>query len=567
MASGATLVLGTVGFVRHMEALQRPWQFLEPVNLAIGLFFGRFPGDLGHAAPVELQVARLLGPAVLAAGVIGAFVRNSLWRLRHLRLATLRGHSVLLGLDARSVALASDLRRRRAEVVILDEFGAEAHIEACRRLGVLLLSGSPRTGAALVAARARQARHIVVFGSTDSASLDLGMVASECLRGAATPRVLVGLGDPGLLERLVREPRVGPQVVDRFTLFSTVGLEARSLLARFPLDGDGIGPGVGTRAFLVLVGDSLLTRCLAQQAARVGHFANDTSVSIWLLSGSSVPGAPLLDVPGLALAADVHHLVADPAVPATWQAVWAAVGAQPSRVTLVFADDDGATNLARAVAVPPLPASAVGCAVVTLSPDHAALAASIGKVRPSVGGRIPLFAAVPAVEAITAENVFHEAMDGMARGIHEHYLQGQRAMGRLDPGRASHQPWDLLSEDFKEANRSQADHIAVKLRSLGLVAVRGASALAFAPTSEQLEALSRAEHRRWNADRHLAGWTRALVLDAARKQTPHLCAWDELSEDVRQWDRRAVQSIPEVLAIAGLGIAPAGPADAGPSGR
>ncbi len=380
---------------------------------------------------------------------------------------------------------------------------------------------------------------------------------STCTDGGG-PTVQVGVTDPGVLDRLFREPGVRADACDNLALFGTVGLQARSLLSRFPLDGRGIRPGQGTRVFLVAVGDSALVRSVVQLAARIGHFANDTSVSIWVLGHEpAAQPAPVDWGAGLDRAAEVRVIAGDPSRDETWREVLVAMAAQPAWAILAFADEQGSVNLRRAAAVPLLPEGVEGVATVILSsePD---LAASLGRIRPRVGGRLSLHAFLPVVEAITADNVFREAMDAIARGIHEHYLRGQRAAGRLDPENPAHRPWSRLDADFKDANRSQADHIVVKLRALGLEVRSGSTGGpgAFAPTTTELEALSRAEHRRWNADRLLAGWTWGPVKDVASRRTPYLCAWADLAEDVREWDRRAVLAIPDVLALAGLGIQP-----------
>jgi hypothetical protein len=137
----------------------------------------------------------------------------------------------------------------------------------------------------------------------------------------------------------------------------------------------------------------------------------------------------------------------------------------------------------------------------------------------------------------------------------------------LNPALPAHRAWEQLPAEYREASRYQAAHIGIKLRALGLrVGPAGPGSVQAPFTHEQMEALSKAEHQRWAADRLLAGWTLGPVKDPAHRQTPFLCPWDDLPEEVREWDRRAVRSIPDTLALVGLGAFPAGaPTPAGRS--
>ena len=56
-------------------------------------------------------------------------------------------------------------------------------------------------------------------------------------------------------------------------------------------------------------------------------------------------------------------------------------------------------------------------------------------------------------------------IDRIARAIHEAYLAKHPPAPGVAPT-PSQLPWDRLPEEFKQANRAQADHIDVKLRAI-----------------------------------------------------------------------------------------------------
>jgi hypothetical protein len=116
-------------------------------------------------------------------------------------------------------------------------------------------------------------------------------------------------------------------------------------------------------------------------------------------------------------------------------------------------------------------------------------------------------------------------------------------------------PWESLAADLQDANRHQADHIPVKLRAVGCFSSapgdQGSEVTAF--SAEELELLARMEHARWNAERFLAGWTLGPKDDENRTH-PYLVSWEELPEEIREYDREAVRHLFPMLESVNLRV-------------
>ena len=152
------------------------------------------------------------------------------------------------------------------------------------------------------------------------------------------------------------------------------------------------------------------------------------------------------------------------------------------------------------------------------------------------------------------EAIIEGDLDKKARAIHAHYLEKRKS----HPGFGTQETdviWEDLSQEYKDSNRKAADHIGVKIRGIGCEIVTSKDTREETVfTSEELEQLSELEHRRWNAERSLAGWTYGKIKNEKIRQTPYLVPWSKLPENIKDYDREALQNIPDVLRMVGLKV-------------
>lgn len=130
-------------------------------------------------------------------------------------------------------------------------------------------------------------------------------------------------------------------------------------------------------------------------------------------------------------------------------------------------------------------------------------------------------------------DLLHGNRDDLAKAFHEDY----RAKPRVDqdgkpvpPGPAD-RPWEELAETYRASNRRAADHLPVKLASLGY-RVLGAPLTLPAPPPALNEAavhhLAALEHATWANDKRLAGWRYCPERDDARRFHPDLVPFAQL---------------------------------------
>ncbi|MCU0521471.1 MAG: RyR domain-containing protein [Anaerolineae bacterium] len=142
----------------------------------------------------------------------------------------------------------------------------------------------------------------------------------------------------------------------------------------------------------------------------------------------------------------------------------------------------------------------------------------------------------------------------LGRAIHERYRVNQQ--GAKPPDDPAMQPWDLLSEALREANRRQGDDIERTLHVIGcgVRPAAGDGPTPFAFSDGEVEAMGAVTHEHWVEGRLATGWTAGPERDVSRQITPYLVPYEQLPDEAKEWDRQAVRAIPEVLAAAGLEV-------------
>ncbi len=160
-------------------------------------------------------------------------------------------------------------------------------------------------------------------------------------------------------------------------------------------------------------------------------------------------------------------------------------------------------------------------------------------------------------ETLTIDVVVNEALDQMARTLHNDYAKTQLGLGETADDNASLIPWSELPAHKKRANQRAAAHIDVKLRLCDCAAYSEAAAadeVEFPPDARLLEQLSRLEHHRWMADKYLAGYSFGEHRDEDQMLHPDLVPWEALSEADKEKDRDNIRRIPALLKIQRLKV-------------
>jgi len=155
-------------------------------------------------------------------------------------------------------------------------------------------------------------------------------------------------------------------------------------------------------------------------------------------------------------------------------------------------------------------------------------------------------------ETLTIDVVVNEALDLTARTLHNDYARTQIARGETAENNPSLIAWSELPGHKKKANQRAAAHIDVKLRICGCVAYAqeaSAAEVQYPPDDHALQLLAQLEHRRWMADKHLAGYSYGPKRDEDQMLHPDLIPWEQLTEADKEKDRDNIRRIPALLKL------------------
>ena len=547
VAALCALALGFVGFRDYYGAgAYTSWDLLY---LSLQLFPLQ-SGAITGPAPLSLEVARLLAPVVAAYALAVVVVSVAREELAGMRTRLNRGHVVVCGLEA-GWALTRMLRARNERVVVIERDPAHPRIETCRSEHIRVLVGDARDEHLLRRAGITRARRLFVVCGDDAVNMKIAEQARRIVAGQRRPGagrsarrldVLVHVADPYLSSLLTMQEMGRPDRDDvRLDFFSLYAGGARALLSQYPLGARSAG-GNDAR-HMVVIGLGRLGRQMVVQAARNwGADEHRADERLWVTVADSQAEDRLVSLrarhPFLEPICELNHVELPPdPLHILHSSVFDVPGCPPvSHVFVCLPDDAQGLGVGLALSRM-LKHRGIPIVVRTYDADVAALLPSAAE--PDGAG---LYVFDQLDRTCRPDQLFAGVHETVARGIHDTWVRQQRAAGRTAADNPLMVDWEQLPKDAKESNRSQAEHIPVKLAAVGCemgpLTERDAELFAFAPA--ELELLAQLEHARWMAQ--------------ARADHPTKVSWEVLSEEMKEIDRNFVRRMPALLASVGFQI-------------
>ena len=545
--AAVAFVLGITGLYRLKAETGRPDELAWPDAIYFCLRLFGFNYDLGGGGSDpyatgnwQLWVARFLAPATTALAVVKAVAESVTQRCDRFRISRWRNHAVVCGVGERGSHLALSLRRERKQVVVIDEKDDVEHLKMLRAQGILAIRGNATDPATLAAARVDTAAVIVALTPSIETNLEVVLAASERKNGyggmalAYAPRSFATMFEG---QQPFRQSTNGSQRFLQCGFFDHNATAARVLANKHV-------PGLAATLFkeqrgarILVAGDGevlpeLLGVLIAQCQVVGPHLPDITLVTS---DEDSIGRGFPFDHPQMSLVVDLHrHRISKSQMPSlSLDSLANCDKAKPFDLAFVACREDGDTlTLATTLAQQE---SLVRGVIAGLAPSthlDGKFDQYFGTTQPFAGIVVHNLLAL----GCEARDVVRQELDEQAKAIHEKYFADSKRQGRQEGDSLAMHPWEALRGDFRESNRSAADHIAVKTQILRL-----------SQSEHTIELLAEAEHRRWMAERIVSGWRHATSRNDHKRLHHNFVPYDALTEEDREKDRENVRK-----ALAGL---------------
>lgn len=569
VAGVTAFALGYVGMHAYQLATDGPAGLFDITYRVLQLFVLESGALMdGDAIPVTLEVARFLAPAVGAAALLRVLATLFRDQLQLLRMRLLRGHVIVCGLGRKGLGLARSLRAERVAVVVIELDAGNDHIDSCRATGATVLVGDATDRATLHRAGIAWASRVVSVCGDSGTNAEVAAAVHDVTSNRRDPiDCLVHVDEPRLFD-LLRTRYMASSGEPRFRLdiFNVFERGAQVLLLRHPFDGDGTSASHGTPPHVLVVGLGRLGQRLVVEAARTWRSRVPPpphQLRMTVVDQGATANLALLELrhPEIRGACDIAPVDLRVETPEFEDARYLSDDLQVPAPTIAYVCfDDDVLALRTGLVVHDVLA---GAPVVVRSRAERGVPALLRTIpRTSEFDRLHAFALLD--HACDADFVLGGFNELLARALHAQYVGHREAQGwsfgttldadrRMDPSLA---PWHELSESLRASNRAQAAHTGAKLEAVGctLVDLRDWEAEPFSFTNDEVEHLAALEHQRWVEERAAAGWRRG-PRDPGRRRSPYLVDYDELPDDIKEFDRMFVRNLPHILARLGYQIA------------
>jgi len=556
IAAITTIVFGTIGF----RDLHDDFPFSTHVYLAVQLLTLDSGATEGKEVSWPLQIARWSGVVAALGAIVNTLVAVFAGRIHRYLLRRMRHHAVIIGAGQAGMQLASDLLTEGHRVIIIETDENNRAVTTLVERGVNEFIGDGREKEILMAAAVHNADILVIVAGSDTRNLEILHAVEETCQHrnphASPLRCYIHIVDKRLDQLRERiSASTTTSAGTEISFFNRFDNSARLLLEAVPLDRETIRADDKRQVHLVIIDMNPLGEALLRQALAIGHFANHRPLAITVIDNHAAEKEQglLVRIPELHKCGDLTFV--DGALQqASIQELLKNLLTNPAQiVSIAICHADSQSSLADCLDLTPLLTDHNNLVYLNLGGDERA--AKMLNVSKSKDIRLVPFGNTDT--ACSSRAVFRRELDILAQKIHDTYRARRAADGDSEQDFPAMRPWEQLGDEYRNMNRQQADHMAVKMRSLGCQVLpdsSGEDPTAFQISDDEIEVLAITEHQRWAAARRLAGWRFGATRNNTNLLHPDLVPWSDLDEPTRDYDREPVRNLPQLLATIGYSI-------------
>jgi TrkA-N domain/RyR domain len=505
---------------------------------------------------------KVLGAIITAFATIKASTAIFHQQIQAIRLSFSNNHVVVCGNGRKASFFTKAFYEDGYKVVLVSKDKDTGTLQQFRDLNILIVAGDPTDREILQKARVQKAQYLVAVCENDGDNAEIAVNAralvAESPQGVLT--CIVHITNQHLCT-LLKEREIMAQKGDSFRMefLNVFESGARQLLKEFPGFGEDVR---NSRPHLLIVGLGPMGKSLAVHAGMLWRMAPDKPIPklpITLVAEDAEQKKEFLEL-------HFHQLNG------FWDLIPVGVKIDSPQFhqAKFLRDEQGYCNITMAYVCLEDDSRSLSAALalfqhlryedipIVVQMDCNAGLATLLQNDGNGGGSFPNLHAFGLLDhKCKTDWLLYSTHEILARAIHQDYVLRQKNLGMTEETNPSLVSWEELPQHIKESNRRQADDIGKKLKKIQCNAkpLTEWDAELFEFTPEETEVLAQLEHERWLNERRQEGWTYTPgAKDLERKKSPYLLDWEELPEDLKQYNRDAMRSLPVFLAGVGFQI-------------
>lgn len=538
-----SFILGFTGFQCYFFKNKEAYNWIRSVYRTISLYY-HIEGDVEGCIPWNLQVARFLAPLITIATILLALMQIFREQWVGWKISKLKNHVIIIGLGTKGKIILEENMNKKRKILVIEKNRENANLENIRHSGCFFLIGDATNSNILEKANVDKTNSIFLLTGDDSTQIEMCIHIYQLTHNNADKKhpitCIMHLQKQELMNTL-KKYKLGKDINDTFILkiFNIYENSARNYFNEYPPDENGITKTDEHYIQNIIFGFGMSGEALALQTALNGHYANNKKPHILIVD--RLADEKVLDFhkryPTYQDFCNIEYISTDINSPQMINLVLPYFDKDLSIATIFICFDNFTQNLLLALQLEKITNKESENIFVRTNEDH---------LDTFFQQNIKPYGLPEKVCSI--DNFFSGNLDQRAIALHNEYLEQRKSFSDFGKNN-SDVCWEKLPQEYQDSNRKSADHIGVKIRSIGCEIVQdSAMGKPAVFSAEEIEMLSELEHRRWCAERSLAGWTYGDIKNEKTRKTPHLVSWNNLPEEIKNYDRITVKMIPDVLA-------------------
>lgn len=551
-------IAGFIGF-SQLDAEQYGGT-LNHIYRSLQLFTLEGPAEVEARMPDLLQIARFGSPIMTILGFLGVLLLTSKEVLDKLLRKLWKRHIIIYGLNDLSTSFALDAQKNGQKVMILaSDLNHSALSVVEGRVPIVLANNGKES--LFQELRVEYASRFFAFSEEDLKNIEVIQDVESYLDRKNIKEKLkchIRFSNADLQECIKKHTSIDRVYKSIITSFINVeSLVARTVLEDYPLEVKNLAnieSSVTVEPFphLLIYGTSTQALAILRYALLIGHYKAGRKLKISLFTDNALLakqklGASFYNIEKIADFRIVELKLNTPSASLSrmleftnkedWCTIFCGWGADEENFNLAQYMRTNSDKFD-------------GRILYSLTKSKSLAKIFTNEVTKTAGNQSlnGCFPLEQPHKLVNWHNVVNEPHEALAKLLHERYLTTVANDGsEMKP---SHRDWDELPEVFKVQNRLQADHIAIKLRYMGLSMENSPSKIESAiklVNKDTFNELAEIEHERWNATKYLTGWEYNEVRNDALQHHNNLKPWHSLSDEVKEYDKNTINNIVELI--------------------